>query len=77
MNESADISHIDERVIDVHQIKQAYELSEDSLRMVGRFLRTTNAGRHMWASDHKIIVTGLRIILERLRRDLPDYTDSG
>lgn len=67
------IDTIDTRRVDVQAIKAAYEEAEQSLRVVGKLLRTTYAGQFMWAADHKSAVTGLRIVLEKLRYDVPTY----
>jgi hypothetical protein len=57
----------------VCRIESAYKDAETALREVGRLLRTTYAGKFMWASDHKIAVSGIRIALESMRRRLPRY----
>lgn len=64
---------VSQREIDAKQIKDAYSEVEDALRTVGRLLRTTEAGRFMWATDHRTAVTGLRIVVEKLKYDVPDY----
>lgn len=65
-----------QRVVDVIKIKRAYDEVGESLRIVGKLLRTTEAGKYMWSSDHKSAVTGLRIIVETLRREVPSYTNN-
>lgn len=64
---------MDKRGLDTIKIKEAYKNIEKSLREVGRLLRVTEAGKFMWSSDHKSAVTGLRIVIEKLRYDVPDY----
>jgi hypothetical protein len=67
------IGVMDKRGLDTIKIKEAYKNIEKSLREVGRLLRVTEAGKFMWSSDHKSAVTGLRIVIEKLRYDVPDY----
>lgn len=62
-----------QRAIDGKEIREAYRTVEESLRAVGKLLRTTEAGHYMWASDHKSVVTGLRIVIEKLQHDVPRY----
>lgn len=58
---------------DASQIIAAYGNVELALRQVGRLLRTLEAGKYMWACDHKSAATGLRIAVEALRRSVPRY----
>ena len=62
-----------QRAIDAAEICAAYESVEEGLRRVGKLLRTTEVGRYLWARDHKAAVTGLRVIVKQLRRDVPSY----
>ena len=62
-----------QRAIDANEICAAYEAVEHELRRVGKLLRTTEAGKYLWSRDHKAAVTGLRVIVEQLRRDVPSY----
>ena len=62
-----------QRSKDMVKINVAYSEVEDALRHAGKLLRTTHAGEYMWASDHKTAITGLRIVMEQLRRNLPHY----
>jgi len=61
------------RARDARQIKDAYQSVEAALSRVGRLLRTTEAGKFMWSSDHKSAVTGLKVVVAKLRWDVPDY----
>ncbi len=63
----------DQRAVDADTIMASYNKVEESLRVVGKLLRTTEAGKYMWANDHKSAVTGLRIVVEKLRHDVPRY----
>jgi len=67
----------DQRAADARQIEEAYESVERALSQVGKLLRTTEAGRFMWSSEHKSAVTGLKVIVEKLRRDVPNYGQHG
>lgn len=67
---------MDKRTEDVRQIRLAYLDVEIALRKVGTLLRTTDAGKYMWASDHRSAVTGLRVVTEKLREDVPRYDGS-
>lgn len=67
---------MDKRTEDVRQIRLAYLDVEIALRKVGKLLRTTDAGKYMWASDHRSAVTGLRVVTEKLREDVPRYDGS-
>lgn len=64
---------MDRRQTDVEAIEKAYSEVEAALSKVGKLLRTTEAGKFMWANDHKSAVTGLRIVVEKLRADVPSY----
>jgi hypothetical protein len=64
---------MDKRQADVQAIEKAYSEVEAALSNVGKLLRTTEAGKFMWASDHKSAVTGLRIVVEKLRGNVPSY----
>ena len=64
---------MDKRQADVEAIEKAYSEVEIALSNVGKLLRTPEAGKFMWASDHKSAVTGLRIVVEKLRADVPSY----
>ena len=55
------------------EIRAAYKYAEKALRRVGRLLRTTEAGRYMWSSEHKTAVSGLCVMLDKLAYDVPDY----
>ena len=63
----------DGRAMDARQIKEAYQSVETALSRVGKLLRTTEAGKYMWSSEHKSAVTGLKVIVTKLRRTVPDY----
>lgn len=63
----------DQRAQDSDAIKAAYENADDALRRVGKLLRTTYAGQFMWATEHKTAISGLRVVVQRLRRDVPQY----
>lgn len=65
----------DSRANDTAEIRMAYENVEESLRNVGKLLRTTYAGKFMWSHDHRNAVTGLRAIIKKLRDDVPLYDD--
>lgn len=73
MNEAHDVTIIQQRALDSIEIKKAYKTVEGALRAVGKLLRTTEAGKYMWASDHKNAVTGLRVAIEKLRHNVPRY----
>lgn len=64
---------MEQRAADARQIEEAYESVERALSRVGKLLRTTDAGRFMWSREHKTAVAGLKIIVNRLRRDVPNY----
>jgi hypothetical protein len=66
----------DVRCAEAKRIKLAYELAEMALRDVGCLLRTTEAGHYCWASSHKSAITGLRVVLEKLRDDVPTYEEA-
>ena len=67
----------DQRADDVEKIEQAYLKVETALKEVGYLLRTTEAGKYMWSSDHKAALTGLRVLVAQLRRDVPAYGREG
>lgn len=66
---------LSQRAIDALEIMEAYRTVEESLRIAGKLLRTTYAGEFMWATDHKSTITGLRIVMEKLRDDVPSYSE--
>ena len=68
---------VDIRRADVIAICNAYTEVEKALRRVGKLLRTTEAGKYMWAADHRSAVTGVRVVIEKLRKDVPRYDGSG
>jgi hypothetical protein len=53
------------------KIKAAYEDVEKALKEVGTLLRTETLA--MWSTDHKSAVTGLRIVIKKLRESVPNY----
>lgn len=63
----------DTRPEDSRKIQAAYADVERALRRVGKLLRTTYAGKFMWSSDHKAAVSGLRVVVEKLRYSVPRY----
>lgn len=63
----------DVRTLDSVRIKSAYQNAERSLREVGRLLRTTHAGKALWAGPHKTAVSGMVAMIEVLERDVPEY----
>jgi len=63
----------DQRAIDAEQIKQAYRDAEAALSHVSRLLRSTEAGRYMWSAEHKTAISGLKVVVGMLRKDVPDY----
>ena len=62
-----------QRAKDMVKINVAYSEVEDALRHAGKLLRTTHAGEYLWSGDHKAAITGLRIVMEKLRQNLPHY----
>ena len=62
-----------DRAVGAKAIEDAYSLIEKSLSRVGKLLRTTHAGRYLWAADHKAAVSGLKVIVKHLRNDVPNY----
>lgn len=63
----------DERAFEAREIEDAYKEVENALSSVGRLLRTRVVGSYLWAGEHKSAVTGLRILVEKLRADVPNY----
>jgi hypothetical protein len=63
----------DNRHHDIIRIESAYKEVIRALSHAGLLLRTTEAGKFMWSSEHKTIITGLKGIVEKLYCDLPDY----
>ena len=63
----------DFREASAKQIHDAYLSAEKELRKVGRLLRTTEAGKYVWATEHKTAVSGLAICINKLAYDVPDY----
>jgi len=70
------MSVLEKRRVTAAQIRQAYLDAETSLRDVGRLLRTTDAGKYLWAVQHKTVVSGLAIVLNKLAYDVPEYDDT-
>lgn len=68
---------VDKRTEDSRQIRLAYLDVEFALRKVGKLLRTTEAGKYAWAAKHRSAVTGLKVVAEKLREDVPRYDGSG
>ena len=62
-----------QRAQDAIQIDEAYKQVEKSLAKVGRLLRTTEAGKFIWADNHKTAVSGLKAMIKQLRKTVPDY----
>lgn len=54
-------------------IREAYYEAERALGRVGKLLRTTQAGHRLWSSQHKTAVSGLRVVIDTLARDVPYY----
>lgn len=69
------MKELSQRAIDALEIMEAYKTVEESLRAAGKLLRTTYAGEFMWSSAHKTAITGLRIVMEKLRHDVPTYSE--
>ena len=65
------------RAEDSRKIRLAYLEVEFALLKVGKLLRTTEAGRYAWAANHRSAVTGLKVVAEKLREDVPRYDGSG
>lgn len=63
----------DTRALDAEQIKAAYDEADRALQMVGKIIRTSKAGKYIWASDHKTAISGLRVVVRKLRNDVPRY----
>jgi len=57
-------------------IRAAYDRADAALRQVGKLLRTTHAGEYLWSADHKTAISGLRVVVQKLRQDVPYYNDS-
>jgi len=64
------------RGAEADMIRAAYDRADDALRHVGKLLRTTHAGEFMWSADHKTAISGLRVVVQKLRQDVPYYDDS-
>ena len=64
---------LDNRKEDVVKIRCAYKHAVDSVSEIGRLLRTTDAGKSMWSADHKTAISGIKIILDKLRDNVPRY----
>jgi hypothetical protein len=64
---------IDNRIEGAIQITSAYEHAIKSVAEIGRLLRTTEAGKFMWGNDHKTAISGIKIILTKLKEDVPSY----
>lgn len=64
------------RGAEADMIRAAYDRADDALRQVGKLLRTTHAGEFMWSSDHKTALSGLRVVVQKLRENVPYYDDS-
>ena len=71
--EKENIVIIDNRREDVAEIRQAYKQAVDSVSEIGRLLRTTDSGKYMWSADHKTAISGIKVILKKLRADVPQY----
>lgn len=54
-------------------IKKKYEDAIEALRQVGYLLRKTEAGRFIWAGNHKTAIAGLKATLRILKNDVPTY----
>ena len=66
-----------QRAVDAIAIESAYEAAESSLERVLELLRTTEAGRFMWAENHKDALSGIVTIVHMLRCDVPNYGQHG
>ena len=64
---------INPRGYEADMIREAYEAADKALIKIGRLLRTTHAGEFMWSADHKTAISGLRVIVSKLRDDVPYY----
>lgn len=60
---------------DADMICEAYDRAEVALRHVGKLLRTTRAGEFLWSADHKTAISGLCVVVQKLRQDVPYYND--
>ena len=67
----------DTRADDAQKICDAYLDVLVALQEVGRLLRTTYAGKFMWSAEHKSAITGLKVLVEKLRQDVPTYDGKG
>lgn len=66
----------DVREFETDLIRNAYRVVEESLRTVGKLLRSTEAGQFLWSAEHKTAISGLRVLVKRLRQDVPHYRDA-
>jgi hypothetical protein len=68
-------NHNRTRKREAQEICNAYEVVARELAHVGKLLRTTEAGKYLWSTEHKSAVTGLRTLVEMLRLDVPLYDE--
>ena len=57
-------------------IRAAYDRADEALRHVGKLLRTTHAGEYLWSAEHKTAISGLRVMVQKLRQNVPHYEDA-
>jgi|1048.fasta_scaffold41150_4 hypothetical protein len=62
-----------QRAEDAKRISEAYLEAERAVAKVGTLLRTTLAGKYMWATRHRTAISGIKATLNIMRKDVPDY----
>jgi hypothetical protein len=56
------------------KIIQAYKNADLALAEIGRLLRTTESGKFMWSSEHKTFVSGMRVAVQAMMKEVPRYS---
>jgi len=67
---------LNKRAESAARIRAAYDDAIKAVAHVGKLLRTTEAGRYLWADRHKTSVSGVKAMLGVLRDDVPRYGES-
>jgi hypothetical protein len=69
------VSNENPRRRETDAIRAAYDHADAALHQVGKLLRTTRAGEFLWSAEHKTAISGLRVMVQKLRQDVPYYHD--
>ena len=64
-----------QRSKDADRIRQAYDEAIKAVARVGYLLRTTEAGRYMWADRHKTAMSGMKATLTICKYAVPYHNE--